>query len=1414
MEKIKKLQSKLKILQKDYRNVYSQYYYHSKKTNKSNEKIRELKKVLDRLREMKTKINNKIKTEKINEDKKNKNQEKSLESIGKLFGEKKKRTRKPQPKKDKNAKFLVSEYKLNNGIIGKYYSQDQNIKKVVYDVNNNKTVLDLFTEKDFIKTYKLYVKPYYYIYPESNIFNYFTYFIDTLELNNLFINDLYNKFRKNLKLRFAVKCVFQRYDEGNEADHYITTYFNSEKSLNVLNIGNFIKELQEINEIFIYQIEEFKKRGSGWKLVSIDGYFINVGDLVHTSAESYIPTPKKLEKNNALVNIQNKGNNCFELCIIANDLKIERNAFRETHYNKEELLNKYNWEKLYEAQEKTKSVNVKRIKYFEKNNKISVNVFYFNNQSGEVSLLEKTKLKIGEYEKTCDLLLIEDVENPEKKHYVLIRNFNRFYKQLVNNQHDHQLFPCRHCMNYFYCEDKLKSHIENGCEENEAQTLIMPTEEDNYIEFKNFKNIITHPFVIYADTESLLEKIFDENTETDDRSNQKTKKYQEHKINSYCQKVVSNIKLNNSFKLIRRDTTEEAQRDMVATLEETEEEIMKYVENPKPMKKLTPKQYKNFEESKKCYMCNKEFEEELNKYKCYDEETGKYKGASHINCIKRFNIKKKKLSKEEFVIFKEAKECCICKKEFLSEIRKVRDHDHFTGEYRGVAHSKCNLECNNKNFFIPVIFHNLKGYDAHFIINAFDKYSKNREKLNIKCIPNSGEKYISFTIGKLRFIDSMAFLLSSLDKLVKSNLDEDENAKDIEKEIMKVINNIKNKFNNITDEFKDLTDEQLYLITRKGVYPYDYADDYKKFNLPVPTKKHFYNKLNDENISEKEYEHVKKVCEELNIKNFGEYHDLYLKTDVLLLADVFENFRKVSQEKYQLDPVYYYTLPGYSWDAMLKFTGKRIELFTDIDMYIFAERGIRGGISTMFKRHAKANNPYMKNYNEKEETVYLSYLDANNLYGYAMMKKLPIGGYYWDEKLLSKSAEKMENYLKCFDNDGDVGHILEVSLKYPQHLHDLHNDYPLAPEQLKVTEEMLSEYSMKQWKLIKGKDNIKLNSVKKLIPNFYDKKNYVVTAQSLKLYLSLGLKIEKVHKILSYRQEDILGSYITKNTEYRSKTKSSFEKDFFKLMNNSVFGKTMENVRNRVNFRIVTNKKSFDKAYNQSNFKRFSKFSEKMYGIFMKKQSVKLYKPILMGMCILDFSKCLMYDTHYNVFKKKWGNNINLLMTDTDSFIYEIKTEDIYSDMYDMQEFFDLSEYPKDFEIKNGKNKGKKLYDEKNKKVVGKFKDELCGKIMSEFVGLKSKMYSYKKDDDTFSKVGKGVKKSVLKKDITFQNYKETIFDEKKFCNTHKMNNIVSRNHQVFSIEVNKITLTSMDDKRYYLDSINSLGHGHFRISK
>ncbi|CAH3182390.1 unnamed protein product, partial [Porites lobata] len=710
------------------------------------------------------------------------------------------------------------------------------------------------------------------------------------------------------------------------------------------------------------------------------------------------------------------------------------------------------------------------------------------------------------------------------------------------------------------------------------------------------------------------------------------------------------------------------------------------------------------------------------------------------------------LSKDEQKLFNKAEFCHICNKELLED--KVRDHCHFTGQYRGAAHNSCNLNCR-KPLVLPVIFHNLQGYDAHLFIKQLASLPG-----DLNCIPSTEEKYISFSkkikvdeyrskktgqmmslYFEIRFIDSFKFLQTSLANLV-SNLQPDD-------------------FRDTKREFKKNVD----LLTRKGVYPYDYVSSLEKLSeKQLPPKEEFYSKLNDEDITEDDYQHAINVWNTFKCKSLRDYHDLYLKSDVLLLSDVFENFRKTCLKHYKLDPAHYYTSPGLAWDACLKETRQELQLIHDYDMLMMIEKGICGGITHISKRYAEANNKYMKSYNPDEESTFIQYLDANNLYGWAMSQNLPTHGFNWMRNLTKESLmEILEKTNHSMSNRGRKGYIFEVDLEYPSSLWEKHNDYPLAPEKMIV------------------------NGVEKLICHFKPRKNYVVHYRNLRQYLEMGMRITAVHRGISFYQRPWMEPYIRKNTELRKTAANSFEKDFFKLMNNSVFGKTIENIRKRQNIELVDDRKRAAKLTSRPNFDRATIFDKNLIAVHMKKTEVYFDKPVYVGQAILDLSKTLMFDFHYNYIRKKYKNKAELLFTDTDSLMYQIYTDNFYKDISrDIKKKFDTSDYPPNHE--SG------ILTGVNKKVIGMFKDEVAGKQITCFVGLRPKLYSFRIEEDKEVRKCKGIKKNVVKNKLDFDDYVQCLFSGKK--EMRKMNIIRSENHDIYSKEVNKVALSNEDDKR------------------
>ena len=1114
--------------------------------------------------------------------------------------------------------------------------------------------------------------------------------------NNLLVQTKGFKFVETLQVKFV--------KHSNDKKILKNGYFNSTTDL-IINETDIKLALQASQQQILNKIAQWISEGSGWTIQLIENHYINIVNYNPLKGSSYIKLPQELRNSTkGLINMKNKDNECFRWCHIRHLNPQDKDPQRIKKTDKQYI------EKLdYSSIEFP--VTVKQINKIEKQNNICINLFGYEEKQKFPIYISKEK-----YQDHMELLLIIEGKN---KHYVLIKDFNKF--MFNQTKHEHRKYFCMYCLQCFSREDVLTEHKNNCISINGKQAINMPEKGDK-VYFKNHHKQLPVPFVIYADFEALTEKI-----QGCQPNNEKsyTEAYQKHTDCGYGYKVVCcyDDKYSKPVQIHRGENA-----------------VHKFMENM-------------LEEVNWC----------------------KSKMKKHFN-------KPLKMTKENETDFQKATKCYICDIKYTDKDIHVRDHCHITGKFRGSAHQDCNLKLQMKpdNIKIPVLFHNLRGYDSHFIMQQIGEIAKKHTyknkrgeecHMNINCIPNNMEKYMAFMLGNhLVFLDSFQFMSSSLDNLIKNLPDE--------------------AFKYTKQEFKK---EQFNLMKQKGIYPYDHMDSFDRFNeTKLPVQQDFYSILNNEHISDEQYKHAQNVWDTFNLKTMGDYHDLYLKSDILLLANVFENFRKTCLQYYKLDPCHYFTSPGLSWDAMLKMTDIKLELMADIDMFQFIEKGMRGGTSYISNRYGEANNKYMKNYDDKIPSKYIMYLDANNLYGWAMSQYLPTGNFKW---LSQKQIEKTN--LGEYTENSKKGLILEVDLEYPQELHDLHNDYPLGPEKVKVAKDMLSDYCKK----IADKFNISSGLVHKLIPTLNDKEKYILHYRNLQSYLCLGLKLKKIHRVLQFDQSPWLKQYIDFNTQKRTHAKNSFEKDFFKLMNNSVFGKTMENIRKRVDVRLVTSKEKLLKLASKPTYVSSKIFNENLVAVHKIKETLTLNRPAYVGMCILDLSKTLMYDFHYNYIKHKYGNKAKLLFTDTDSLTYEIETKDAYKDFFIDKSKFDNSDYPEN----------SPYFNITNKKIIGKFKDEAAGVPIIEFVGLRSKMYSYMKDNDKGGKTAKGIKKNIITKNIKHEDYKEVLFNNKQMH--HTMKTIQSNNHQLGSFELNKISLSCFDDKRFiHQNGITSYAYGHYKI--
>ena len=341
---------------------------------------------------------------------------------------------------------------------------------------------------------------------------------------------------------------------------------------------------------------------------------------------------------------------------------------------------------------------------------------------------------------------------------------------------------------------------------------------------------------------------------------------------------------------------------------------------------------------------------------------------------------------------------------------------------------------------------------------------------------------------------------------------------------------------------------------------------------------------------------------------------------------------------------------------------------------------MRGGISYIAKRYCKANNKYVKGYDKDKGSTFIMYWDVNNLYGWVMTQYLPYDNFEW-----MSQKEISEINFDLVSEDSNEGYILEVDLEYPSDLHDLHSDYPLAPEKLKASDDMLSNYCLG----IAKEYGIRVGEVNKLIPNLKKNENYIVHYRNLQLYKSLEMKVVEINKVLKFKQSDWLKKFVMFNTEKRMCAVNEYEKVFFKLMVNSVYRKNMENLRKRASINLVNNEKDYVKYVSRPTFVCQKIPDKNLVAIHKVKPVLLLNKAIYVGFCVLDLSKLLMYDWHNNYFVKTFDRN--LLLTDTDSLVYEIRdVDDVYEKVDKDKDLFDFSDYSKESKFYDNSNKNER----------------------------------------------------------------------------------------------------------------------------
>ncbi|XP_021958588.2 uncharacterized protein LOC110854461 [Folsomia candida] len=903
------------------------------------------------------------------------------------------------------------------------------------------------------------------------------------------------------------------------------------------------------------------------------------------------------------------------------------------------------------------------------------------------------------------LLVIEETDDGNNSHFNLIRKLSSLLRTDTYYKH-----PCRNCLNSFTTAESAMDHRE-FCYQMKLQKTDVP--EEPFYFFNQYHRMVRTPYRYYADFEAFVKR-----------------KSRKRNVNGIELEESDHIPCGYAWVCV--DWQGKAVNWSVYRTDDEEENVAKiFFDDILQDQKLRQNVIELLQQqSSKSMIINPQLRDMLKKQIRED--------PTQLDPCYFCGEKFRRLSQQEMSkLFKDRPNMAV----FL--------HDHCSGKFLGLAHNRCNLEASIGKIS-PCFIHNLKSYDSHFLVQAFD------ESMNATIIPCSSEKFMSFTVrNQIRFCDLFSFLSSSLENLTntlkKNNTDDFK----LTKEISGKAENIFKLYNRdgTDQEIEELAQQiNVDLLLQKGAYPYTHMQSPANFEeTHLPPIKEFYNDLNDQPLDQKVYDHAKQVWESFNVQNLGDWHNLYVLLDVTLLADCMERSREILWDSYNLDLAHYFSLPMIAYDACCKMGKAKLD-YVDVTMHCWFETALRGGVCGVGGiRAAQANNKYMgEKYDETKTSSYISFLDINNLYGSAMCSALPEKDYKWlTEYELDRVRANPSAFVNSLKDDAETGYFFEVDLEIPPTIHNKLNDYPPAPTKRCVSKDELTPHQLKQMQDLHIPESTFKNS--KLVADLLPKQHYVTHYRNLKMYIKLGLVVTKVHRAVKFSQRDWMKAFILFNTEMRKQATTDFEKDFFKLLNNASFGKTIEQKRKRMSISVVTTEKQLKKIVNKPTYERIITINDKVHLAVKKVTQVLLDKPVAFGISILEISKCFMYEFHYDYMKEKYGDKARVLYGDTDSLVYHVETRDFYQDMVENKERFDLSDYA---------GMHSHLNNQENEKRLGKMKDEMPKSVIFRFAASKPKMYGAQalsiengKMTINTKKVAKGIKKAAITNQITFDQY-------------------------------------------------------------
>ena len=1296
-----------------------------------------------------------------------------------------------------------------------------------------------------------------------------------------------------------------------------------------------------------------------WLDLKISKFYSYAGGAARVQLPEYIKNKK------AVINIDNKDERCMEYCLLA---ALHHKETDGTHLVRVSTWNPWIGTLDFGKLSFPIACTGDAMATIEQLNGIAINVMIFASPDMAMTAANYRKNILTIYRTKTGKPMDEQIDILyHRGHYMWIKNYQRF----MNTDGDHKFFCKTCCMSF-----KSRKHLEKHCESCDVDnpTITEMPYEGSVDKFTNWPNMYRNPVIIYADKEafnrrvaprcraltsicaSVSKDLLAKNPDATFKDfrlaiNEAIKGCKHDKIPtqwlkdcvrghqvveiyvynpqkapkdvvseqtaaSYRIRIVTDvpISLPATHQFVDTGNGESLSQNFVSTMKKYEACIRHEVfDRDEPMLPLTEEQEQAHEASTQCPICQR----------CYGE------------FYTRFNREKKK--QESFTLL------------------KCHDHSHITGQYRMDLCTECNLQIGKResmNRCIPVVFHNLEGYDAHHLIQEFAENDMSRNSLTV--IPNNSEKFKTITWSHLPDDISVDDYDELLREMHAKSTDKERKA-----ELKKMLTTCKIRFidsasilepGSLDSLLKDLPDDAKHFMRQnamqdgvfkpdlwehvksKGHFPYEWFDEPSKLlQRSLPTIEEWHSTLNRSYINQTEYDAIQNVWNRFRMASFKDWHDLYLAIDVDGLADKFEHFRSMSMHAFGLDPAHYVSNPGLFKDAMLKHTREKLELHSDIDMYNLIEANIRGGMSIVTERHCVANNKYMGDaYDAARPSKFNLYNDCTALYGWGMKQYLPQRAYTWLDthttsywvnlvnhmdsnqhrlqselfetrfaqfreahkrdkfpkdwglktnqkmsRVAGKSFEEAERdvsyaryaraenpepgstmylFKQFVTSDWHIcegeraGLFLEVDMHMPKHLHDKFAQFPLAPKNEVIEYAELSKQSRKD--LGRGK----YMEQRKLCATLKPLTKYLVHSLNLKLYLDLGMKVTKVHRVIGFMEKQWMKPFVECCEERRRHATSDAEKDFWKLAVNANFGKTMENVRKRCTpLKFIHDERTFLKWSRRPTFTGdVHRYSDTLVSIRTLKPKIRLDRPIAVGFAVLDISKVRMYDFYYNTVQRHFckdgdWSRVRVGFGDTDSLYFHIRTDDLYEDLATpaLCQEFDFTNYDRTHvlwekirrNLDGATDEGDRRIFEgalacANNKVAGKFKDEDGGKIAQEGLFLKPKMNCKKVYEDlghtklqyledgmpmelhvpkNISQTCKGVKRAV-RHTVKLDMYRDVLLHGATAPRI-RIPSLMSKQHQIYMIDRKKRSINPFDSKRYWLNAVESVPFGHYSIS-